>query len=50
MYIHIIHFYVYVSDEQIRFDSATLKNVYHSFIQSSEKHKMIQMFGIRERV
>lgn len=30
--------------------SATLENVYHSFIQSSEKHKMTQMFDIRESV
>ena len=44
-----IFVYMYLN-EQIRLDSATLKNVYHSFIQSSEKHKMIQMFGIGEWV
>ena len=48
IFIHIIYIYVYVSDEKIRLDSATLRNVHHGFIQSSEKHKMIQMFSIRE--
>lgn len=37
-------------DSQTILLSVTLKNVYHSFIQSSEKHKMIQMFNIRESV
>lgn len=37
-------------DAQTILLSATIKNVYHSFIQSSEKHKMIQMFDIRESV